>query len=651
LALAVAMSAATLSAGETAPQKPGVVSFVKVVSDKVPDVSSLDAWKKSYIRDNMSDEEKALAVWKTVWTFQHQDEPPAEYFHQEGIVQDAIKIFNVYGYSFCGVATADTQALARHVGLKARGHTIVNHVVSEIFHDNGWRLLDASLICYFPKADGKPASVQEIVDGVSGWLAKNPGLKGDNAKLGAYMKAPGWKNGPEVLLKCPTYSESGWLPALTHGWYSQIQEYDGTNRFDWEPGYSLGYQVNIQLRPGEKIVRNWSNKGLHVNMSMAGAPYSLTGKIGQGTMQYCAKDGDLAPGRIGNGTHEYRVPLASRHFHTGALSASNIASRADDQQPSAVHVKDPAQPGEFTVRMPSSYVYLGGNLSYTAVVGGGGEVSVQFSDNNGESWKEISKATANGEQKVDLKTLNFRRYDYRLKFTLKGKGTGLDALTITNDIQHSQRPLPALDKGENKLAFSAGSAEGTITLEGSTNPAHKDKQVTYLDYKPKVNSLAETDLLVNGEKGDITFTVNTPGDMTRLRFGTHYRAREAKRGWDYEASFDGGKTFKTVDRAAGPTARDVKYTTVNDVPAGTRSAQVRFSGTSAGSATMIFGFRIDADYKEPHGGFAPVKVTYEYEEDGKPKTETRVMKSPNEAFTINCASRPLMKSITLELAE
>jgi len=41
------------------------VANVKIVSDKVPDVSSLDAWKKSYIKEGMSDKEKAMAVWKT----------------------------------------------------------------------------------------------------------------------------------------------------------------------------------------------------------------------------------------------------------------------------------------------------------------------------------------------------------------------------------------------------------------------------------------------------------------------------------------------------------------------------------------------------------------------------------------------------------
>ena len=44
----------------TQPSAPvGVVCHVKVLSDKVPDVSSLEAWKKSYIKEGMSDKEKA----------------------------------------------------------------------------------------------------------------------------------------------------------------------------------------------------------------------------------------------------------------------------------------------------------------------------------------------------------------------------------------------------------------------------------------------------------------------------------------------------------------------------------------------------------------------------------------------------------------
>ena len=86
------------------------------------------------------------------------------------------------------------------------------------------------------------------------------------------------------------------------------------------------------------------------------------------------------------------------------------------------------------------------------------------------------------------------------------------------------------------------------------------------------------------------------------------------------------------------------------MPAGARAALVRFAGTSR-NATGIFNFRIDADYREPRGGFRPVKVTYAWEEAGRPRQHVHVARRAREAYTIRCAARPVMKSLTVELAE
>ena len=110
----------------------GVVCNVQVLSDKVPDVSSIDSWKASFLKPGMSDEEKALAAWRTTVMFQHQDAPPVEFLQNEEVVQDPIKIFNVYGYGFCGMTSCDVEALSRYVGLRARGWGINCHSVPEV---------------------------------------------------------------------------------------------------------------------------------------------------------------------------------------------------------------------------------------------------------------------------------------------------------------------------------------------------------------------------------------------------------------------------------------------------------------------------------------------------------------------------------------
>jgi hypothetical protein len=313
-------------------------------------------------------------------------------------------------------------------------------------------------------------------------------------------------------------------------------------------------------------------------------------------------------------------------------------------------VADAGKPGVFVLRMPSSYVYLTGMLSFTAAIGDGGSVSVMFSDNNGLDWKEVAKKDSAGEHKVDLSSLVLRRYDYRLKFEFRGRGTGLDALKLVHDIQHSQRPLPALGEGENIITFNAGPPEGTITIEGATNLAAKGKQLVYTDFHPTVDGMEKNLFVGPGGKGSIAFPVATPGDMVGLRFGAHYRARDARDGIDYQVSFDSGKSWKTVDRAAGPTAGDCKYVTFDQVPTGTREALVRFAATSR-NATGIFNFRIDADYAEPLGGFRPVRVKYGWEEGGTAKEHVHVARKPAETYSIRCDGKPVMKSIVLELAD
>jgi hypothetical protein len=625
----------------------GAVSHVKVLSDQVEDVSSMEAWKRSFIHSGMTEEQKAQAVWQTVVKFRQQDAPPNEFLRSEENVHDPIKTFNVYGYGMCCCASANIEALGRSAGLPARGRILHGHSVPELFWDGAWHALDASLINYFPRPDGSLAGVDEVIAGVQDWYGKHPELKGNDAGLRAFMRGGGWKNGPALLSASPFYDLNGWLPAATHGWYSTMQEYDGSESGVYEYGYSQGYEVNVQLRPGERLTRNWFNRGLHINQAEGGSVGCLNGAPGKDDLRYAPQYGDLAPGRIGNGTLEYDVPLASGAFRAGALTAENLACAADDGRAPALHLRQPDRPGTLVLRMPSSYVYLGGELDLDAVIRGNGQIAILFSDNQGLDWKPVATVTRSGARRVELKPFVYRRYDYRLKLVLRGQGTGLKSLRIANDIQHSQRALPALGPGRNRITFSAGPPEGTITLEGSLDPRAKGKQLVYTDFHPRQTGLQDPFLSVAGAEGQITFPVATPGDMTRLRLGGHYRARAPEDGWTIQVSFDGGKSFKTFERLAGPTAGNSQYATFSAIPPHTRSALVRWIGTRR-DTTCLFSFRIDADYREPRGGSAPVKVTYVWQEDGIEKRDVHVARQPEESYVIDCRSRPVMKSLIVE---
>ena len=155
---------------------------------------------------------------------------------------------------------------------------------------------------------------------------------------------------------------------------------------------------------------------------------------------------------------------------------------------------------------------------------------------------------------------------------------------------------------------------------------------------------------LKADGGSVTYTIATPGDMTRLRFGGHYRLRDKRDQWDLQVSFDGGQTFKSLGAQTGPYQGICSYITCADVPAGTREARVRWVGQERNTA-CIFLLRIDADYRQPYGGFEPVKVTYVWDEGGAQRRDVHVVRSPQETYKITCAGKPRMKSIILELAD
>ena len=659
LACCVCLLPVAVSGQQTGSQPIGVVSHVKVLSDKVPDVSSMEAWKDSFIRDGMSDREKALAIFKTKVMFAYQDAPPREYLQEAACVHDPIKTFNVYGYGMCCCASSNIEAMARYVGMDARGWAINAHSVSEVYWDDAWHLLDSSLINYFPKEDGKIASVEEVTAAVKAWYDKHPGHLGNNGKLDQFHRASGWtgwKKGPALLARSPFYDWGGWWPAKTHGWTSTMIEYDGRHGtpFAFEYGYSQGYQVNIQLRPGERVTRNWFHNGLHVNgvAKDGDAPGCLNTKIGEGFMAYLPKYGDLTQCRVGSGVLEYVPPLADGSLNLSALRYENLTSTSAAGSAPALRVKDGSRDGVLEIGMPTSYVHLTGKLQLRTHVSDGGTVRVQLSENNGLDWKDVTSVDKSGEESIDLQPLVLRRYDYRLRLVISGANTGIDHLKITHDVQCSQRALPTLGQGANTISFSAGPHEGTVTIQGSSTGHGERKQVQPLDFRPEYDGVKPQYLRHQryGKPAMVTFPIATPNEMTRLRFGMHYRCRDPRDQWEMQVSFDDGKTFKTIETVTGPTQGSCRYVTVGDVPSGTNAALVRFVGNQR-NTTAIFSLRIDADYRLPFGGFRPVKITYRWQENGQPRQHVHIAGSPNESYQVVCAAKPDMKSIVLELAD
>lgn len=416
------------------------------------------------------------------------------------------------------------------------------------------------------------------------------------------------------------------------------------NIYDY--GATMGYQLNVQLREGERLTRCWFASQVATGLNRNNPKRLETFLKGDMTALGMQKDmGDLAPGRVGNGTLTYDA-LADSRLNADAIAFDNLILDGGK-----LRVKDASKAGVLVVRMPSSYVYLDGEMIAKPVVGRGGTISASISLNNGLDWKPLATFDESGDQKTDVKLAVFNKYDYRIKLELRGAGTGLDALGFVHAIQHSQAPLPLITAGENQITFSAGAQEGTITVQGNMNSDEVGgRMLSIADFHPTVQGCEVKKFLLTSGRATAILPVATPGEITRLRVAAHWRARDPKDSYDVQASFDQGATWKSLGKLAQANPASSTALVCSDVPAGKKEVQFKFAGTQR-NTTCIFDLRIDVDYEEPAGGFRPVKITYAWEEGGQPKTDVHVARSPQDSYTVTCGPNTVAKSFTLELAE
>src|SRR5688500_10239345 len=147
--IALSLSALAHGADRGTAAPAGVVSHLNLVSDKSQDLSTLDAWKRTYLKPGMSDQEKAIAVFNTMTRYRQQASPPHEYLRSGmagGHVHDPMKTIHVYGYGQCCCVSGENAGLARYLGFPARGRDITAHSVCEVFYDDAWHLIDSSVM-------------------------------------------------------------------------------------------------------------------------------------------------------------------------------------------------------------------------------------------------------------------------------------------------------------------------------------------------------------------------------------------------------------------------------------------------------------------------------------------------------------------------
>lgn len=123
------------------------------------DLTSLQSISESIINESMSDKEKALAIWNFVKNRKYHLSNPTTY-----VERDSIDLFQSWGYGNCGFTTRAIIDLATLESIPAREHRLGRHIVSELYFENDWHVLDGDGAIYYTKEDEKIASVEDIVN-------------------------------------------------------------------------------------------------------------------------------------------------------------------------------------------------------------------------------------------------------------------------------------------------------------------------------------------------------------------------------------------------------------------------------------------------------------------------------------------------------
>ncbi len=571
-----------------------------------------------------------------------------------------MKIFNVYGYCMCCCCSALVEALNREDGRETRGRILNGHSVPEVWYKNGWHMFDGSLINYFPRpADGVAAAVDEITAALADWYAQHPGYQKNGAKLVELMRKDGWwgwkSEGPALLANCPFY-RAGYFPARTHGWDGTMVEYDRKSEV-YEYGYQVGHRALFSLRPGESLVREAGNRGLHVNMETDPGWDGLKARAPEHDLVYV---NEFFPGYRGgvvaNGTHRYAPDLKTGDLAIGSELYDNLA--AGTARSPALHVKQSGKPGVAVIPMASPYVYLAGRLKLKAV-GRSNEdhLTVSISTNNGRSFTELSSGpiTKPEDLTIDLKGKILRRYACWIKIELTEQA-GLDALEIENDIQHAPRTLPWLGKGSNTITVAAD-RDPTIATRSIACRITPDAGFTKNETSGTMGLTFENVNLRydacwwKGGTGLMTVPIDVPGDLISLGFSAQIRARSEKDLVHIVASTDGGTTWRAVADMKGPTQGRTGHFRVTDWPRGTRQVLLRFSMT--GNNTVgVQSFRVDADYRDPLAAktIHPFHVVHRWSEQGQAKTHTELITKLPAKYAIRTSAEPDMVSVAYEMA-
>jgi len=486
-----------------------------ITSEHVADTSSLEAFRQFPAWKDKSGQDLALAVWRYfvgtetgVFHYRPIREGTDPIDWEFRMIRDPIKMLNTYGYGFCGAFGPTTAGLFEAMGFEqARSVQIpgCNHNVTEVWYDGDWHYFDTDLRGVLFRRDGKTiASVQDTID--------QPDLWTDPAR----KIEPFFPGDSDISHYAKSYSAK---PV--------------SYCYHWFHG---GSTMDYVLRKGESLTRWWRPQGGRWSHQDDDAENDWWKRLIT-KEPYGAKGNhpSFSVWTHGNGLFEYKPALrrGSGDFEDGVFDKRNVALTDD-----GLTLESDGE-GEAVFEILSPYVIapLVGDLddrsddreasviAFESV----GEIQVSISLDYGRSYIPVKTVGEPGKTTLDLTPYLRERYQYLVKFTLKGQRelTLLRSLNIRTWVQVAPISLPRLKKGANHLKFKMSDKHGfpTVPWMQIPNMGDREEMSRYWTSEPKDYDPGRFNQRMKGEM-ELFFTAPPGRKIKWLSLGGYFRTHQ-----------------------------------------------------------------------------------------------------------------------------
>lgn len=512
-------------------------SGLKVVSSKNPDPSSVETIIASIIKPEMKPQEKAEALFDylVVRTYHHNtpEEPIAslltnqKYNSEMCILEDAIKMINVYGYGLCGSHSKFQNQFYNAMGLKSRVNGANGHTIPEVKYDGAWHYFDVDMMGYVKDKDGKIYSHDEV--------GKDPQLLINNASKWKYKF-----DGPNNMF-------GALKPGVAYSMY----------------GRKIGiHSMNFALKKGEKLTRYFRRQwapNYHYYCPPATSTSDYIKRMNKNAASnnpgpsrdkthYMFMEKGMA--RFGNWELNYLPLLDDPEFVSDLFGKTNIKQNKKDI---FITSEKDSDASELIMNYYSPYGCSGaandvktndddndGFVLEGEFATDSGEINYSF--DLGKSWTEAH--SKGGVFKLDLTPKFVCKYGWLIKISFKGKGAGLKSFKSRVTGQLSPASLPYVD-GETDMTFSRDDTACLLFAPDISVSEEEFKRLThsldtYLNYATNCTQLVGFGADNNGA---VVYKVDVPNDLVFVKAGATFNARRPTTRNGVSFSIDDGATW------------------------------------------------------------------------------------------------------------